>query len=84
MKIGIYTLDSQPPQASVIRLDGGARGAVEFAPTSAGLPGPLPTGLTFPTQGCWKVEARGQTGFASMRSMSARLMPALRADSSTE
>jgi hypothetical protein len=66
MKIAIWTLESQPPQVSVIRSDGSATGGAEFAPTSEGLPGPLPTTLTFPTAGCWKVEARGTTGFASI------------------
>jgi hypothetical protein len=66
MKVGIYTLDSHPPKVSVLRSDGRATGAAEFAPTSEGLPGPLPTGLSFPTAGCWKVEARGTTGFASI------------------
>ena len=66
MKVGIYTLDSQPPRVTVVSSDGGQRGTVEFAPTSAGLPGPLPTGLTFATVGCWQVEARGRTGVANI------------------
>jgi hypothetical protein len=66
-KIAIWTLDSHPPKVSVIRLDGLATGAAEFAPTSEGLPGPLPTDLSFPTAGCWKVEARGTTGVASIQ-----------------
>jgi hypothetical protein len=64
MKVGIYTLDSHPPKVSVTR--GHATGGAVFAPTGEGLPGPLPTDLSFPTAGCWKVEARGTTGFASI------------------
>src|SRR5438552_13930821 len=52
-KVGIYTLDSQPPKVTVRRTDGRQIGHVEFAPTGKGLPGPLPTGLFFPTAGCW-------------------------------
>jgi hypothetical protein len=66
MKVGIYTLASQGPDVSVLRSDGRVTGLAELAGTSEGLPGPLPTELTFPTPGCWKVEARGQTGFASI------------------
>jgi hypothetical protein len=66
MKVGIYTLESHPPQVSVIRLDGRATGEAQFAPTGQGLPGPLPTGISFPTAGCWKVEARGTVGLASI------------------
>jgi hypothetical protein len=66
MKVGIYTLDAHAPKMTVIRSDGTAVGTADFAPTSAGLPGPLPTDLTFPTTGCWRVEARGSTGSASI------------------
>ena len=64
MKIGIYTLDTHVPQMSIVRADGRASGSAQFAPTSQGLPGPLPTGLVFATPGCWKVEARGAHGSA--------------------
>lgn len=66
MKVGIYILDSQPPTVTVLRSDG-AGGRADFAATSAGLPGPLPTSLTFATAGCWQIEARGRTGFATIR-----------------
>lgn len=66
MKIGIYTMDSQPPRISVTRSDGGAAGSYSSSPTSRGMPGPLPTSLYFPTAGCWKIEAQGRTGFASI------------------
>ena len=66
MKVGIYTLDSHAPTVSVARSDGLATGQAQFAPTSQGLPGRLPTGITFPTAGCWKMEARGTTGFAGI------------------
>ena len=32
-------------------------GRIEFAPTSEGLPGFLPTGIYFPGPGCWRVTA---------------------------
>ena len=64
MKIGIYTLDRQPPRVSVVRSDGRARGSAASSPTSQGLPGPLPTTVTIPTRGCWTVEARGASGSA--------------------
>jgi hypothetical protein len=66
MKIGIYTLDAHPPAMSILRSDGQGTGSAQFAPTSQGLPGPLPTGLSFPTVGCWKVEARGANGLAAI------------------
>jgi hypothetical protein len=66
MKVGIYTLAADFPKVSVTRSDGVAAGAAEFAPTGEGLPGPLPTGISFPTAGCWRVEARGTTGLATI------------------
>jgi hypothetical protein len=66
MKIGIYTLDKGPPTMSIIRTDGRANGRAEFAPTAHGLPGPLPTVLTFPSAGCWRVEAHGARGSATI------------------
>ena len=65
MKVGIYTLDSHAPTVSVQRLDGHAAGSAAFAP-SEGLPGRLPTDISFPTAGCWTVEAHGTTGSASI------------------
>jgi len=67
MKVGIHTLDSHPPRVSAIRSDGRATGTAEFAHDEAQrFPGTLPPGITFPTTGCWKVEARGTTGFATI------------------
>jgi hypothetical protein len=66
-KVGIYTLDSHPPRVTVRRTDGQQTGHAEFSPTGKGLPGPLPTGLYFPTAGCWDVMARGSSGSAGIR-----------------
>jgi hypothetical protein len=67
MKVGIYTLQSHPPRVTVLRTDGRSVGHAELAPTSRGLPGPLPAGLYFPTAGCWEVVAQGATGSAAIR-----------------
>lgn len=67
-KIGIWTSRTEPPSLA-IRQIGGAKvsGSASFFPTSAGLPGPLPTRLRFPTVGCWEVTAQGITGSATIR-----------------
>lgn len=65
MKIGIWTSMAQPPMVTVSRTDGRASGSASFGPTSAGLPGPLPTSLMFTSVGCWNVDAQGVTGRAT-------------------
>lgn len=68
LKLGIWTLSSQPPNTIVQEVGGSqGRGKASFFPTSAGLPGPLPARLTFPTPGCWDVTAVGVTGRAHAR-----------------
>ncbi len=67
MKVGIYTLATQPPRMSVTRLDGPGTGSVTFAPTGGGLPGPIPLGVTFPNPGCWQLDAEGARGLARIR-----------------
>jgi len=64
MKLGIWTTMSRPPVVTVTRRDG-TLGSASFSPTSAGLPGPLPTSLMFPSVGCWDVKAEGATGIAT-------------------
>ena len=64
MKIGIYSLDWNPPQVTVRRLDGTGEGRVTFSPTSGSMSRPLPTRLYFPSTSCWEVTARGTTGMA--------------------
>ncbi len=66
MKVGIMVLGAQAPEVSVTRREGAVTGTAQFAPTGAGLPGPLPTAVTFPTAGCWIVTARGVNGAASI------------------
>jgi hypothetical protein len=66
MKLGIWTSTNRPPAVTVRRAGGSETGSASFAPTSAGLPGPLPAELRFPSAGCWQVTARGVTGRASI------------------
>ena len=65
MKLGIWTSMGRPPDVTVKRTDGRATGRSSFSPTSAGLPGPLPTSLMFTSVGCWNVDAQGVTGRAT-------------------
>ena len=65
-KIGIYTLDPRPPAVTVRRVDGPGVGRIDFAPTSQGLPGWLPTGVYYTSPGCWEVIARGTKGQATI------------------
>lgn len=65
LKLGIWTLMDKPPSVQVHRLDRAApNGSASFRPTSAGLPGPLPTEIRFPTTGCWEITASGASGSA--------------------
>ena len=66
LKVAIYDLSSQLPSVTVRRTDGKSTGHAELTPTSRGMPGPIPTGLYFPTTGCWDVVARGSTGRAEI------------------
>ncbi len=67
MKVGIYTFDTRRPTVSVGRTDGVSTGMAEFTRDEMERhPGPIPVLLTFPTEGCWKVEAKGTNGFASI------------------
>lgn len=67
LKIAIWTLQSEPPTVIVRQVRGAANGSAAFFPTTAGLPGPLPTQVRFPTVGCWELTARGLTGSATAR-----------------
>jgi len=66
-KIGLWTSMTRPPAVTVRRVGGAETGSASFAPTSAGLPGPLPAELRFPSAGCWQVTARGATGGATIQ-----------------
>lgn len=57
LKVGIWINDTNEPEIAVISENGLDPGSVEFAPTSAGLPGFLPTGIYFTGPGCWDVVA---------------------------
>lgn len=65
-KVGMYTLDSKPPNVTVRRIDGPGVGRAEFFPQIQGLPGWLPTIVYFPSAGCWDVTARGTRGEATI------------------
>lgn len=40
---------------------------VSMEPTAAGLPGPVPVGVNFPSPGCWEVKIVGQSGRVAIR-----------------
>lgn len=67
LKIGIWTTETKPPTITVRQVDGPAFGTASVAPTSTGLPGPLPSLSSLPTPGCWEITARGTTGSATAR-----------------
>lgn len=68
LKLGIRTLASVPPAIEVREIGGAhANGKAEVFPTSKGLPGPLPTRLTFPHPGCWDITVIGVSGRAHGR-----------------
>jgi len=68
VKIGMWTLTTQQPEVAVRQVGGaGGSGTASSSPTTAGLPGPLPTTLRFPTVGCWEVLAQGLSGLAAAR-----------------
>jgi hypothetical protein len=70
LKLGIWTLTSKPPAVTIRQIgDAQLSGTASFFPTTAGLPGPLPTQLSFPNVGCWEVTAAGSTGRAVARIM---------------
>ncbi|TYP88363.1 hypothetical protein [Blastococcus xanthinilyticus] len=58
VKLGVWVGADAQPEIEVRSTDGDARGRAEPAPTAAGLPGFLPTGVHLPTAGCWRVTAR--------------------------
>jgi len=57
LKVGIWVNDVHEPEMSVTSENDENQGRIEFAPTSEGLPGFLPTGIYFPGPGCWRVTA---------------------------
>jgi hypothetical protein len=68
LKIGMWTSSPEPPEVSVAQIDGEkTTGNITLGPTSAGLPGPLPSTAHFPSPGCWEITARGATGIAFAR-----------------
>ena len=68
LKLGIRTLASLPPSIEVREIGGAhANGKAEVFPTSTGLPGPLPTRITFPHPGCWDITVIGVSGRAHGR-----------------
>jgi len=68
LKIGMWIATPRPPQVTVREVSGGnAVGTTTFAPTTGGLPGPLPSTSHMPAPGCWEIVARGPTGSASAR-----------------
>jgi hypothetical protein len=68
LKLPIWTARDDPPSVTVRKVtDAQATGTVSFTPTSQGLPGPLPTGIRFPSPGCWEIAAVGTTGRAQIR-----------------
>ncbi len=53
------------PQLAVVGVKGTeGTGRAQLAPTSEGIPGPLPMRIEFPGKGCWQVTAKGKTGTA--------------------
>ena len=64
MKVAIHTLETHLPKVTVKRVDGQGQGRAQLSPTSDGIPGPVPTGVLFPTPGCWEIAARGSAGVA--------------------
>lgn len=69
-RVGKYPLwvdTSRRPTVAVEGTQGTeGTGTAELAPTSGGLPGPLPVGVAIPAPGCWQITAQGQSGSASI------------------
>lgn len=68
-KVAISTLDSFLPEVTVSRIDAerGGMGNADLRPTSAGLPGWVPTLFHLSTPGCWAVSAVGSKGRVDIR-----------------
>lgn len=64
-KLPVY-VDGQDLPSVTVRQVGNpdATGAGELSRTDAGLPGPVPMGVTLPGPGCWSVEVAGARGTA--------------------
>ena len=58
LKVGLWVNDTRIPDIEVRSADGALEGHAEVSPTADGLPGFLPTGVSFPSGGCWRVTAR--------------------------
>lgn len=56
-KFAMWVNNAAEPSTTVESQGGSStmRGTVEKAPTSAGLPGPLPMLVTLPAGGCWRI-----------------------------
>ncbi len=66
-KLPIWVGTSTLPQVTVAGILGTAGdGTAELRPTSEGIPGPVPMGVSIPGPGCWQVTVRGETGSASI------------------
>jgi hypothetical protein len=66
-KLPLWVGSSRLPDVTVVGVHGTkGKGGAEMTPTSDGLPGPVPMGVTMPGPGCWRVTATGQSGSASI------------------
>jgi hypothetical protein len=70
-KIPLWVDRDGPLPTITVRRDGGGgggeQGSASPSPTADGLPGPVPTRLTFPGEGCWVVEATAGGDVARLR-----------------
>lgn len=70
-KVALWVDRDGPLPAVTVRRAGGGpeRGSASSSPTADGLPGPVPTRLTFSGEGCWVVEAAAGGDTAHFRVM---------------
>jgi hypothetical protein len=67
-KVALWVDHEGPvPEVDVRREGSDERGSATTTPTADGLPGPVPTRVSFPGRGCWEVSVTGSDGPVAIR-----------------